>query len=126
VVARNNDVKPPSERTKVVRKLSRSSRSTQRPVLPVPASQKTSSETDLSTLPPSGIPAAPRMELDPLRSPSAVVRTRGKARRGVILFASGLAFGVVATLIGMLVAPLFRSLPPPATDSSPRKRRTVP
>jgi serine/threonine protein kinase len=126
VVARNNDVKPPSERTKVVRKLSRSSRSTPRPALPVPASQKTSSETDLSTLPPSGLPAAPRTELDPLCSPSAVVQTRGKTRRGVILFTGGLALGALVTLIGMLVAPLFRSPPPPATDSSPGRRRTVP
>jgi hypothetical protein len=127
VVARETEIKPPSERTKVVRKLSRPARSPDRPGPPP-------DDDSVNAVPESGL-AAPaqsrsatdsRPSINALNVPPHGSRQSGGTRRGFILFVSGLAFGALATLIGFLVAPLFRSEPPAAAEAPGRKRRSLP
>jgi serine/threonine protein kinase len=123
VAARETEAKPLSERTKVVRKVSRSSRSA---VLPAAAGVKADPATNGSTLPPPGGSTTPVPGLDSQSVPPAAARPPATTRRGLVLFASGLAFGALATLVAFLVAPLFRSEPPAPGDSAARRRRTLP
>jgi serine/threonine protein kinase len=127
VVARETQVKPPSERTKVVRKLSRPARSPERPGPPRDHdSVNRVPESGLAAPAPSPNATEARPRLDAPSFPPSGSRQSGSTRRGLILFVSGLAFGAVATLIGFLVAPLFRSEPPAAAEAPGRKRRPLP
>jgi serine/threonine protein kinase len=96
-----SDLPEPGERTKVVRKLPRPSRTVMQPV---PAAAADGAATRHAADPP---PLSPRT-LD-ARDPHPILATSQRPRREFLLFASGLALGCLAALVLFLVAPVFRS-----------------
>jgi eukaryotic-like serine/threonine-protein kinase len=118
----------PGEKTKIVRKLPRAARPLPQLVPAAAADGATAGhEADFAT--PStaaeAMPLLPRI-LDAGEVLSRFSQPQKHNRRALLAFASGLAIGSLVALIVFLVAPVFRSDQPPASEGGAKKRRATP